>query len=202
MKIKLQRNTIKKILQSCGLTSLAITTIGFTLFGIGAGGNGTNVSSVSVSASAKAGLSEAEKTVLDNAVQKANTELKTLPRNTGFLSTKGNGLSGPQIHAIEILKGMTDKKANTAGLVAGKTLDDKLMNDIDQQLKIFGTENNGSFPDYDKIVQDNKTFFNIGVTLFSIGAVALIASYSYYIFFKYVFMAQDSKNEEANKTKK
>ena len=87
------KKTLKKTLRICFLSSLTVTTIGFTMFGIGAGGRSTGVSQI---------LKDDKKPV-PAWVDQANTELAKFKTNTGFLTTKGKKMTADQVTASQAL---------------------------------------------------------------------------------------------------
>ncbi len=173
MKIKINEKKVKKIITTTFLSTLAVTTVGFTMFGIGAGGSSNGLSQITI----KEGFSSELKTN----VEKINQEIKKLPFNSGYLETHGNNIDVATVTAV--------KTAINAVSITGT---DQYSKDVKKsQDKLVGIltgieTNEGKILDNtNKEIKDNKTFFNIGVCIFSLGLVALIASIAYYSYFKH-----------------
>ncbi len=175
MKTNISRKKLRKILITSGITSLAVTTIGFTIFGIGAGGRSTGVSQISISKTM-----EADSTVKADA-EKANQLLSKFPTNTGFLKTKGEQLDSTLKAASQELNSIY-KEANGKDKVPATIAQQELFNSLKSRLVTIGDVDK-----YNKEVSDNKNFFNAGVVIFSLGLFGLIATLSYYGYFKSSF---------------
>ncbi len=170
---------IKKILKTSFVSTLAITTIGFTIFGIGAGGRATGVSQIEISDTMKA-----DSTVKAEA-EKANQLLSKFPTNTGFLKTKGEQLDSTLKAASQELNNIY-KQADGKDKVPTTIAQQELYSSLKSKLVTIGDVDK-----YNKEVADNKTFFNVGVVIFSLGLTALISVISYWIYFRWVFSKKD-----------
>ncbi len=163
---KISKKAVNKTLKISFLTSLAVTTVGFTMFGIGAGGKSTGVTQISAGASYDQPLKDK--------VDEANGLLAKFKTNTGFLTAKGKKMTADQEAASKDLNNLKE---------VYKTKTSVNENEFYNKLNaVTGTI--GDVEKYNKEVTDNKTFFNVGVTIFSLGCFALIATFAYWSFFR------------------
>lgn len=172
--MKINKAKLKKAFNWTFVSSLTVCTIGFTMFGLGAGGKGTGVGQIAKIEDSQVTVKDDVNTVIDT----VNKELMKLPKNSGFLKLQGKHITDEQKTALDTIKAQIATIEGDAAKKDNVYYVDTIKK-IQMQIKPFN-----DIEKFNKSVSDNKLFFNIGVSLFSISSLVLIGCLAYYIYYK------------------